>query len=70
MAPDNQAINSAQFAVTCPQCGAKLQTTAGDPRSSMQCPKCTTEIDLTTDEVKHARQSAAARASIEQAMKL
>jgi Zn finger protein HypA/HybF involved in hydrogenase expression len=68
MEVDKQTIESAQFSVICPQCGAASQTAVGDGRSSIQCPKCTGSIDLTTEEAKHARQSAAAKASIRQAM--
>jgi rRNA maturation endonuclease Nob1 len=63
--PDNQAIEAAPFSVVCAKCGASAPVTAGDRRPSMQCPACGGAIDLTTDEVKHARQAAAAKASIQ-----
>jgi endogenous inhibitor of DNA gyrase (YacG/DUF329 family) len=65
MTPDNQAIESAQFSVICPKCGAQASTSVADSRPSMPCPGCGSGVDLTTDEVKHARQSAAAKASIQ-----
>ncbi len=63
--PDNAAIEAAQFSVVCPRCGVSAATNVGDQRSTLQCPGCGGGIDLTTDEVKHARQSAAAKASIQ-----
>ena len=69
MPQDNPAVESAQFSVTCPQCGAAVPTTVGEHRSSLPCPKCAAGIDLTTDEVKHARQAAAAEVTIEEGMK-
>lgn len=65
MVQDNQAIEGAPFSVVCPKCGTSAPITAGDRRPSMQCPACGGAIDLTTDEVKHARLAAAAKASIQ-----
>jgi DNA-directed RNA polymerase subunit M/transcription elongation factor TFIIS len=65
MPPDETASEAAPFPVTCPKCGTAVLTTVADQRSSIRCPACQTEIDLTTEEVRHARQSAAAKATIE-----
>jgi hypothetical protein len=59
------ALEAAQFSVTCPKCGTLASTTVDDPQPSMRCPGCGDGIDLTTDEAKHARQAAAAKASIQ-----
>jgi hypothetical protein len=65
VASDNQAIDGAAFSVVCPKCGASAPVTVGDRRATIPCPACGGGIDLTTDEVKHARQAAAAKASIQ-----
>ncbi len=62
MAPDNQAIEWAQFSVTCSKCSASGIITVGDKRLSMPCPGCGSAIDLKSPEATHARQEAAARA--------
>jgi DNA-directed RNA polymerase subunit RPC12/RpoP len=65
VAPDNPALESAQFSVICPKCGKSASTTVGNDQPRMRCPGCGVEIDLTTDEAKHARQAAAAKESIQ-----
>ena len=62
---DTSGIDAAQFSLICPRCGASATMTVGDLRPTAPCPGCAGEIDLTTDEVKHARQAAAAKASIQ-----
>ena len=62
MAPDNIAIECAQFSVNCPKCGTAVPTAVGDARPSMRRSQCSQAIDLKSPEAVRARQEAAKRA--------
>jgi endogenous inhibitor of DNA gyrase (YacG/DUF329 family) len=68
VAPDNIAIEWAQFPVNCPKCGIAVPTTVGDRRPSIRCPQCGEAIDLKSPEADRARQAAAKRA-VDQAVR-
>ena len=65
MDPKSHPIEPATFSVACSKCGVKAQVSVNEQRPSISCPACANAIDLTTDEAKHARQSASAKASIQ-----
>lgn len=65
MTSDHQTIEGAQFSVVCPKCGTPAPSSVTENQQSIKCPGCGGGIDLTTDEAKHARQAAAAKASIQ-----